>query len=123
GGGRAGARPGGRAPAPPPAGALRPLRWLRCRRRGGGPDGGTARVEPRGRPRRRARLRRGRPRGPAPVALNVARESRAARTTRARAIARGLARAYPDAWRELDYQNPWQLVVATVLSAQCTDKM
>jgi endonuclease-3 len=57
------------------------------------------------------------------VALNVARESRTARATRARAIARGLAKAYPDAWCELDYRSPWQLVVATILSAQCTDKM
>ena len=57
------------------------------------------------------------------MALNVARESRAARRTRARAIARGLGRAYPDAWGELDYKSPWQLVVATILSAQCTDKM
>ena len=57
------------------------------------------------------------------MALNVARESRAARRTRARAIARGLGRAYPDAWCELDYKSPWQLVVATILSAQCTDKM
>jgi endonuclease-3 len=57
------------------------------------------------------------------VALNVAREGRAGRTTRARAIARGLARAYPDAWCELDYRSPWELVVATILSAQCTDKM
>ena len=57
------------------------------------------------------------------MALNVARESRAARRTRARAIARGLGRTYPDAWCELDYKNPWQLVVATILSAQCTDRM
>lgn len=57
------------------------------------------------------------------MALNVARESRAARRTRARAIARGLGRAYPDAWCELDYKSPWQLVVATILSAQCTDAM
>jgi len=57
------------------------------------------------------------------VALNVARESRAARATRARAIARALAKAYPDAWCELDYRSPWQLVIATILSAQCTDKM
>jgi endonuclease-3 len=57
------------------------------------------------------------------VALNVARESHAARTTRARAIARALARAYSDAWCELDYRSPWELVVATILSAQCTDKM
>jgi len=32
-----------------------------------------------------------------------------------------LAEAYPDAVCELDYGNPWQLLVATVLSAQCTD--
>ena len=57
------------------------------------------------------------------MALNVARESRAARRTRAGAIVRGLKRAYPDAWCELDYRNPWQLVVATILSAQSTDKM
>jgi endonuclease-3 len=57
------------------------------------------------------------------VALNIARETRTARKTRARAIARALARAYPDAWCELDYRDAWQLVVATILSAQCTDKM
>ncbi len=57
------------------------------------------------------------------MALNVARESRAARAQRARAIARALAKAYPDAWCELDYRSPWELVVATILSAQCTDKM
>lgn len=55
--------------------------------------------------------------------LNVARESAAARRTRARAIARGLERTYPDADCELDYRSPWQLLVATILSAQCTDKM
>ena len=55
--------------------------------------------------------------------LNVARESTPARRLRARAIARGLARTYPDAWCELDYRSPWELLVATILSAQCTDKM
>ena len=55
--------------------------------------------------------------------LNVARESREGRRARARQIARGLARAYPDAWCALHYQNPWQLLVATILSAQCTDAM
>jgi endonuclease-3 len=58
-----------------------------------------------------------------PARLNVARESRAARATRAQAIARGLARAYPDAWCALVYRSPWELVVATILSAQCTDAM
>jgi len=57
------------------------------------------------------------------VALNVARETVAARKTRARAIARGLAKTYPDAWCELDHRSPWELIVATILSAQCTDKM
>jgi endonuclease-3 len=33
-----------------------------------------------------------------------------------------LAEAYPDAICELDYRSPWQLLVATVLSAQCTDQ-
>ena len=33
-----------------------------------------------------------------------------------------LAGAYPDARCELDYRNPWELLVATVLSAQCTDQ-
>ena len=57
------------------------------------------------------------------MGLNVARESKAARRLRARAIARGLAKAYPDAWCELNYRTPWELLVATILSAQCTDKM
>ncbi len=39
----------------------------------------------------------------------------------ARAIDQALAAAYPDAWCELRYENPFQLLVATVLSAQCTD--
>jgi endonuclease-3 len=40
---------------------------------------------------------------------------------RARAINRTLAQVYPDARCELDYDTPYQLLVATVLSAQCTD--
>jgi endonuclease III len=40
---------------------------------------------------------------------------------RALKIVRGLARLYPDAHCALDYQNPLQLLVATILSAQCTD--
>ncbi|MCL1899239.1 MAG: endonuclease III [Promicromonosporaceae bacterium] len=41
---------------------------------------------------------------------------------RARRIGRLLAEAYPDAHCELDFRNPFELLVATVLSAQCTDK-
>lgn len=33
-----------------------------------------------------------------------------------------LKRAYPDARCSLDYQNPFQLLIATILSAQCTDE-
>jgi endonuclease-3 len=40
---------------------------------------------------------------------------------RARAVFRRLARAYPDARCSLDHSNPLELLVATVLSAQCTD--
>jgi endonuclease-3 len=40
---------------------------------------------------------------------------------RARKINRELALVYPDATCELDFDGPFQLLVATVLSAQCTD--
>jgi endonuclease-3 len=40
---------------------------------------------------------------------------------RARRVNRILAEEYPDARCELDYRNPYELLVATVLSAQCTD--
>lgn len=40
---------------------------------------------------------------------------------RARRINRMLAEGYPDAHCELDFSNPLELTVATVLSAQCTD--
>ena len=48
--------------------------------------------------------------------------SQATRVRRARKIARVLAQAYPDADCELDFTNPLELLVATVLSAQCTDR-
>lgn len=50
------------------------------------------------------------------------RESAAARAARTLAICDGLAKTYPDAHCELDYTNPLELLVATILSAQCTDK-
>ena len=37
------------------------------------------------------------------------------------AIVEGLRRLYPDATCELDHKNAYQLLVATILSAQCTD--
>ena len=33
-----------------------------------------------------------------------------------------LQRLYPDAKYELDFQSPFQLLIATVLAAQCTDE-
>jgi endonuclease-3 len=41
--------------------------------------------------------------------------------TRARRVVRLLARTYPDAHCALNYETPLQLLVATILSAQCTD--
>ncbi|HEX7355852.1 MAG TPA: endonuclease III [Mycobacteriales bacterium] len=49
-------------------------------------------------------------------------ETAVARTRRARKINRLLADAYPDAHCELDFTTPLELAVATILSAQCTDK-
>lgn len=51
----------------------------------------------------------------------VPRESKAALTARAREIWQRLKREYPDAHCELNFDNPFQLLVATILSAQCTD--
>ncbi len=44
------------------------------------------------------------------------------RTSRAPKIARGLAKAYPDAVCALIHETPFQLLAATILSAQCTDE-
>src|SRR6266542_1247516 len=43
-------------------------------------------------------------------------------STRMGAILSMLDELYPDAHCELDFQTPFQLLVATILSAQCTDK-
>jgi len=48
-------------------------------------------------------------------------ESRVALVRRARRINRELALLYPDAHCELDFTNPLELLVATILSAQTTD--
>lgn len=49
-------------------------------------------------------------------------ESRVALVRRARRINRELALTYPDAHCELDFTTPLELLVATILSAQTTDK-
>jgi endonuclease-3 len=50
------------------------------------------------------------------------RESAEARPLRARKILTRLERAYPDAKIALNFTNPLELLVATILSAQCTDE-
>jgi endonuclease-3 len=45
----------------------------------------------------------------------------AAQKARARRILDGLFKHYPDAHCELDYRNPHELLIATILSAQATD--
>lgn len=44
------------------------------------------------------------------------------RRTRLEAILKWLDQAYPDAVCALIHSSPWELLVATILSAQCTDK-
>jgi endonuclease-3 len=48
--------------------------------------------------------------------------SRTTLVRRARRINRELAALYPDAHCELDFTTPLELLVATILSAQCTDR-
>jgi endonuclease-3 len=50
------------------------------------------------------------------------RESQAAKTERLRQLLAVLERTYPNAHCELNYANPLELLVATILSAQCTDE-
>ena len=52
----------------------------------------------------------------------MARETLQQRQARAQAILRRLKMEYPDAKCELDWSTPLELAVATILSAQCTDK-
>jgi len=47
---------------------------------------------------------------------------RAAEADRTRRILRGLGRLYPAATCELVHKNPFELLIATILSAQCTDR-
>jgi len=50
------------------------------------------------------------------------RESFEARQGRVSEIIAALQKTYPDAHCELNHENPLQLLIATILSAQCTDK-
>ena len=44
------------------------------------------------------------------------------RLDRAAGLIKAFERTYPEAHCELDYSNPLELLIATILSAQCTDK-
>jgi endonuclease-3 len=57
-----------------------------------------------------------------PAASTRSAETPLGRTRRARKIVRILGELHPDARIALDFTTPLELVVATVLSAQCTDK-
>ena len=50
------------------------------------------------------------------------RETAEAKAARTRQIIAGLRKAYPTAHCELIHSNPLELLIATILSAQCTDK-
>ncbi|MBV8669211.1 MAG: endonuclease III [Candidatus Eremiobacteraeota bacterium] len=63
----------------------------------------------------RARARRARPRPPRSRPTGLTEPARRA------LILERLAAAYPNAVTALHYQNPFQLLVAVILSAQCTD--
>jgi endonuclease-3 len=49
-------------------------------------------------------------------------ESNEQKKARVAKIIAGLQKAYPDAHCELNHSNPLELLIATILSAQCTDK-
>jgi endonuclease III len=52
----------------------------------------------------------------------VPRPSKTKQLARAALVLEGLKLEYPDAKTELDYGTPFQLLIATILSAQATDK-
>ena len=54
--------------------------------------------------------------------LRAMRETAKDKTARAKKIIAGLDATYPTAHCELVHQNPLELLIATILSAQCTDK-
>ncbi len=55
------------------------------------------------------------------VGSRMPRETKAARRARAAEVLAGLRSAYPDARTELEFRSPFQLLIATLLSAQATD--
>jgi endonuclease-3 len=62
------------------------------------------------------------PRNASPLSGADPSPSRWGRADRARWLLDELPRLYPEAHCELVFHTPWELLVATILSAQCTDK-
>jgi endonuclease-3 len=54
--------------------------------------------------------------------MTVPQRSEDERKEQARGVVRGLAKAYPEATCALTHESPYELLVATILSAQCTDE-
>ena len=54
--------------------------------------------------------------------MQMPHESAPAQAERLKKIIASLDRAYPEAHCELDHRSPLELLIATILSAQCTDK-
>ena len=92
-------------------------------RRAGKPEKRAERPEKRpGRPGKPGKPRkRGRPAGKRLPRAARQPDTRAL-ATRARSIARLLAAEYPDAHCMLDHTSPFELLIATILAAQCTDE-
>lgn len=62
------------------------------------------------------------PRGRSKSADDSAPRARRAENRRIAAICRRLAATYPESRPALQYRNPLELLIATILSAQCTDR-
>src|SRR5262249_41483924 len=67
-------------------------------------------------------LRYGLPRKPPPSARVARPKTAAERQARVAEILKRLDLTYPDVTCALTHRSPWELLVATILSAQCTDK-
>lgn len=57
------------------------------------------------------------------IAAGMDRVKHASRIRRIRKLNTQLKQLFPKAVLELRFSNPWELLVATILSAQCTDKL
>ena len=55
-------------------------------------------------------------------ATDPLREGADQKKARAKEIVKRLRKKYPDATTSLNFRNPYELIVATILSAQCTDE-